>query len=278
MYSLSPTYQRAIDEADYEVIVIENGSSIALHNNDLSRFGRNFRYHYIADAPTSPAFAINLGVSMCEGRYIGIMIDGAHLITPGVIQYALKAFRAFEQPVVVTKYFYLGPGQQGRTISDGYTKEVENKLLESIDWRNNGYQLFDISVFIGEYETGWYKPVFESNCLFLKKSLFDLLGGYEERFNYPGGGFANIDFFQRAAGHCGTQIVCLLGEGSFHQLHGGTVTNALPADKKALVKKYRQQYKSIRGSEWKDLRREMDLIGQRPIQPGKYFQNLRSDK
>jgi hypothetical protein len=40
--------------------------------------------------------------------------------------------------------------------------------------------------------------MFETNCLFMKRSLFEALGGADERFDYPGGGFLNLDIFKRA--------------------------------------------------------------------------------
>ena len=64
----------------------------------------------------------------------------------------------------------------------------------------------------------------ESNCIFVKKETYHRLGGYDEQFDLPGGGFANIDFFKRAAELAETQLVCLLGKDSFHQIHGGTTT------------------------------------------------------
>ena len=41
----------------------------------------------------------------------------------------------------------------------------------------------------------------------------------------PGGGYVNLDFFERVANAPGVNLVTLLGEGSFHQVHGGTTTN-----------------------------------------------------
>jgi hypothetical protein len=46
LYSLSCDYQREVDVDDYEVIVIENGSSEALSSSEVCSFGSNFRYHY----------------------------------------------------------------------------------------------------------------------------------------------------------------------------------------------------------------------------------------
>jgi hypothetical protein len=39
----------------------------------------------------------------------------------------------------------------------------------------------------------------------------------------------------------------IIGEGSFHQLHGGITTNSNGAERLARLDKYRQQYAQIRG-------------------------------
>ena len=43
--SLSPGYQQGIHPDDYEVIVVENGSSAPLGGGLVQSFGRNFRYY-----------------------------------------------------------------------------------------------------------------------------------------------------------------------------------------------------------------------------------------
>ena len=47
----------------------------------------------------------------------------------------------------------------------------------------------------------------------------------DESFSMPGGGFVNLDFFERMVLTPGVTLVTMLGEGSFHQVHGGTTTN-----------------------------------------------------
>jgi hypothetical protein len=89
--------------------------------------------------------------------------------------------------------------------------------------------------------------MFESNCLFLKRSLLMQLGGADERFDYPGGGFLNLDTFKRAVEAIGVTPIQIIGEGSFHQLHGGVTTNSDGEKRAALLEQYREQYARIRG-------------------------------
>jgi hypothetical protein len=75
------------------------------------------------------------------------------------------------------------------------------------------------------------------------------MGGADERFDIPGGGFLNMDLYNEAAAIDGVIPVQLIGEGSFHQLHGGTTTNVSPEERDSKVESYREQYRQIRGRE-----------------------------
>jgi hypothetical protein len=65
----------------------------------------------------------------------------------------------------------------------------------------------------------------ESNALFMPKSMWQELGGLDELFALPGGGLSNHDLFRRACELDGAQLIVLLGEGTFHQIHGGVATS-----------------------------------------------------
>jgi hypothetical protein len=52
------------------------------------------------------------------------------------------------------------------------------------------------------------------------------LGGFDERFISGGGGLVNLDTYVRACELPDSQLIHLLGEGTFHQVHGGFATNA----------------------------------------------------
>lgn len=264
LHSLTRGYQQGIADLNYEVIVVDNGSSEPLGEEYVRSFGRNFSYYLIENAPPSPAYAINFGASKAKGKILAIMIDGAHILTPGILRYAMSAFKIYTKPVVATRYWFLGPGQQGVTIQQGYNKDEEDRLLESIKWPKDGYKLFDIGVFILADETSWTQRPFESNCLFVQKRLFHSIGGADERFDLPGGGFVNLDLYKRALEHRGTTLVSILGEATFHQLHGGTTTNIIPEKRVDLVQTYRDQYKKLRGRDFTVPNKPMQLLGHMP--------------
>ena len=58
----------------------------------------------------------------------------------------------------------------------------------------------------------------------MRENLWNVLGGFDERFRSPGGGFVNLDTLSRAVALPGITAITLLGEGAFHQVHGGIAT------------------------------------------------------
>jgi hypothetical protein len=101
---------------------------------------------------------------------------------------------------------------------------------------------------------GWVQPITESNALFLRRELWEVLGGVDERFNAPGGGLLNLDTFRRALELPDAELVILLGEATFHQLHGGTNTNARPERQRQNEDRWLLEYASIRGHPYATLR------------------------
>jgi hypothetical protein len=266
LHSLSREYQRAIDGLDYEVIVVDNGSREPLGEPFVRQFGESFSYLYLEDAPKSPARAINAGAARARGDVLCIMIDGAHVLTPGILGYATKAFAIYESPVVAPRYWFTGPGQQGETVQSGYDAQAEDRLFEQIGWPGDGYRMFEIGVFITP-QADWMSGFFESNCLFMRRAVFEAIGCANESFDLPGGGFLNLDLMRQAAEQEGVTLVTLLGEATFHQVHGGITTNVAPAERQARVATYREQYRRIRGRDYQIPARTIEYLGRRPDFP-----------
>lgn len=265
LFTLSPAYQRNVDAADYEVIVVDNGSSGPLTATEVAQFGPQFHSLRIDQAPPSPAAAINRGVALSKAPFVGIMIDGARMATPGVVAMALQCLQGFERAVVGTVGFHLGPDVQMQSISNGYNTAVEDALLDGIDWRNNGYQLFEISALAGSSPTGWLGTINESNLIFLPRGLFDELGGFDERFSLPGGGIVNLDFYRRACELPNSTLLTLLGEATFHQVHGGAMANQPAAELPQRLRACGEEYRRIRGAYFEKSLRTPLLFG--PARP-----------
>ena len=78
-------------------------------------------------------------------------------------------------------------------------------------------------------------------------ALWKELGGFDEAFQCAGGGLANLDLYERALALPDTRLVMLLGEGNFHQVHGGIASNA-PTSNWDL---WHGEYKRIRGRDYR---------------------------
>jgi hypothetical protein len=175
------------------------------------------------------------------------MIDGARLATPGLLAAALDLLRIQPNVAAATLGFHLGPDMQVRSALNGYDQTAEDALLDRIGWPEDGYRLFNVAALAGSSGKGWFGPLNESNGLFLSRAAFLRLGGYEERFDLPGGGYVNLDFFRRVCEDSGLSVVRLLGEATFHQIHGGAATGLHPDELQNQLRRWKAQYQEIRG-------------------------------
>ncbi|KAG1661966.1 Capsule polysaccharide modification protein LipA [Nymphon striatum] len=141
------------------------------------------------------------------------LLDYQALEDKGII----NASKMNDQFIVATHAYHLGDEPQNLSVPSGrYNQLIEDALLETIA---------------------------ESNCIALPRSSAILLGGFDEDFVTLGGGYVNLDFYKRAQNLEGHQLVYLLGEGTFHQVHGGVATNRDDTPHLA----YKEEYIRLRG-------------------------------
>jgi len=257
LHTLSTGYQRRVDAGDYEVIAVDAGSRPALDESLVTAQGPQFCLLRTERAP-SPAGAANAAARQARGAAIGLCIDGARMLSPGLVHGLLTGLRLFPDPVVATLAWHLGPKVQNESILEGYDQTAEDLLLASVDWRADGYELFRISTLAASSAGGWFRPLSESNCMAVTRSAWESLGGLDERFTSAGGGFVNLDFYRRACDRA-EALVMLLGEGTFHQVHGGVATNT-PWDRHP-VEAFHAEYRSIRGHSFTPPTREAVQLG-----------------
>jgi len=241
--SLSPGFQRNITKSEYEVIVVDNGSRRPPTVEQYADLGLDLRVLHVEDPTPSPVAAVNLGLDSSCGAAMGVFIDGARLASPGLLWRTRQALGSDERAVVGARGRYLGPMMQRRSMKYGYNQAVEDALLERIDWTRNGYDLFKVSIFDETSRPTWHSQVGETNALFMRRGLWAELGGFDPAFTTPGGGFVNLDAWERACNLASVSPILLLGEATFHQFHGGVATNSSKQD----VDKFRQEYIAIRG-------------------------------
>src|SRR5664279_1872079 len=140
LHSLSASYQRHIETEDYEVIVVDNGSAPPLNLAVLDGLAGNFRIIRMDPPHPSPVSAVNRGLAEARGNIIGVMIDGARMVTPGLLHFARNGSRLYDRAVVAALTWHLGFDIQGFAIEAGYDKDREDKLLAAIEWPANGYR------------------------------------------------------------------------------------------------------------------------------------------
>lgn len=263
LISLSPVYQDGVAADDYEVILVENRSRRNMDAAAIEALPGNFHY-FLRDEPgVSPAAAINFGFAQARGRFIGLMIDGARMVTPGVVHNVLMAFSLNADAMVAVPGYHLGENEQQFHLTHGYTEEKEQALLDEIDWQRNGYGLFDISCLSGANPNGIFHPFMECNCLFTSVEVFREIGQADERFDLPGGGALNLCIYRKIAMHPRTRSFMLAGEGSFHQLHGGVTTSEV-VKRDDILRRQSDQLTELLGQPFRSPTVEPILLGKIP--------------
>jgi glycosyltransferase involved in cell wall biosynthesis len=230
LLSLTPEYQRGLQSSDYEVIAVDNGSSEPLGEQFVSTFGDHFRYLFFDSSSPSPCAAINFAVKQARYELVMICIDGARILSPGILERTRQMAQTFANPFVYTLGMHLGHTTQNELVTTGYTQSMEDELLESVDWRSDGYRLFQISSVAMSSKKGYFSELSESNCYAMSRNDFLRIGGLNERFHSLGGGLVNLDFFNRVSQDRTLTPIMLLGEATFHQFHGGVATNVAIED------------------------------------------------
>ena len=257
--SLSPAMQRDIEPGDYEVILIDNGSTQTCNEKELKRLLPGLVMYRKQNATVSPVPAVNFGLAVARGDLVGVCIDGARMASPGLLSKALAASRLHRRPVIGTIAFHLGPDVQMESVRHGYNQAIEDKLLARSGWEADGYRLFTISVFAGSSGGGWFELPAESNALFLRAEHWRALGGWDEGFVMPGGGLVNLDTWARVCADPTGELIMLLGEATFHQVHGGIATNLnSPFDL------FHEEYRRLRGRPYERPTRQPLYFGTLP--------------
>ncbi|MFK8049897.1 MAG: glycosyltransferase family 2 protein [Halioglobus sp.] len=265
LLTLAPEFQQGVTADDYEVIVVENSSSDNLPVEKVAKLPSNFRYLLREETAVSPVHAINIAFDMCKAPYICLMIDGARMVSPGIIYNALMAYAISENAVVAVPGYHLGHEEQHLVEGDPNQAETEKALLASVDWQSDGYELFRISTFSGANSHGYLHPLMECNCLFGSAKNYAAIGNADTQFQLHGGGSINLHMYRSLGMLPGTALFVLPGEGSFHQFHGGVTTSSY-RERAEEIERHRVQLHSLWPEGFSSLRRESTLLGRVPPQ------------
>lgn len=245
LHTLTRDYQTNMAGVAYEVLVVDSNSAPPLDSDWVCSHGPEFGHLVVRSDTPTPTLAMNTGVSRSRGQIVACAIDGARMLSPGCIGMMARCHELFEHAFVFTPGYHLGQEPQSKAVLNGYDQRVEDEMLASITWQRNGYQLFDHAVLAGSCDDGLFRPYGESNFFSLPRGAYAKLNGLDEEFISPGGGYVNLDFYQRAMSAPDLVPINLVNEGSFHQFHGGVSTNIPASNQRHQL--FRDEYRRLRG-------------------------------
>ncbi|HEV2642185.1 MAG TPA: CmcI family methyltransferase, partial [Candidatus Elarobacter sp.] len=79
--------------------------------------------------------------------------------------------------------------------------------------------------------------------------------------------YANLELYERLGSASGVTVCTIVGEGSFHQIHGGTTTNQTDAtERRSRVFGYGEHYAELRGRPFKGPGKPIHYVGRMPNQ------------
>jgi hypothetical protein len=172
------------------------------------------------------------------------------MATPSLVWTTLKGLQMFSNPFVCALSWHLGPDIQNNSMQNGYDQTEEDRLLTSINWQDDGYRLFEISTLAPSSRSGFLGGVPpECSWFAMARASFQKIGGFDARFWSPGGGLVNQDLRNRALLVPEVAPVVILGDGVFHQFHGGITTNVKSQELPMTLNLFLEEYSAIRGQE-----------------------------
>ncbi|TXN71797.1 glycosyltransferase, partial [Methylobacterium sp. WL8] len=211
----------------YEIIIIDNGSSCPYDINDIKENNPNTRDSTMIISTKSPISALIHGIAISRGDTVCAFIDAARIASPNLLKLGIMACESSGNVVSGALSYHIGHEPQNISVKKGYNQSIEDSLIALTRWEKDGYELFDISSYDPSSRFGFYSCPAETNSLFMSKEMWSESGGFDSAFVGPGGGLANLDLWKRVCDNRAYKVIMLLGEGTFHQFHGGITTNSL---------------------------------------------------
>ncbi len=239
--------QEGVGPGEVEVIAVENASDRVLGEARAAAALPGVRYVLREEARPSPVPAVHHAAALARGAALAVAVDGARLLSPGVLRLTLAGLRALPGAAVAVPGYHLGSEPQQDSVNKGHDEAADRALLAAVGWPTDGYRLFEVSVWSRSSRRGFLRPLSESNFLALSRAKWEALGGMDLRYDSLGGGKANLDLYKRLLELPDTPLLLLHGEGTFHQVHGGVTTNTPAGEREAVMAAIRAQDLAIRG-------------------------------
>lgn len=168
------TAMRATDYDDYEVLIVDDGST-----EDIESIVREFGYGYMRiDGPGGPALARNRGVERVRGRYV-VFVDADCCVHPDTLRRFAEAFAADPSIDSVMGAYDNDPADPG------FVSQYKNLFHHYVHQANDG----DASTF-------W------AGCGAIRRDVFLKFGGFDEvRYRRPAIEDIELGTWMHAAGY-----------------------------------------------------------------------------
>jgi hypothetical protein len=208
LLSLSEAFQANV-AVSYEIVAIEAPSDDTCGEARARACGKNVRYVELGGTGPWRARALRLGVERCRAPWIGLMLDGAHILTPRVVEHVLLARGFGARPLIVVPEYV--PADESRW---------QGAPLVRLQPGANEYgELLDHARFGPANPNGFLGPLLGASCVFLPRTSFDAVGAADARLDVPGGGALRFDLYARLSRLPDTRLVVLAGEAAMRQPH-----------------------------------------------------------
>jgi len=219
LYSISTAYQRNVSEP-YEIVVAEALSDDVLGEERARALGDDLRYVAVAAGPAWRARSVAEGLEHARAPVVGVFHDGAHIVTPRVLELALEAFRSFEWPLVVVADYVL----DAERVAARGDVDAELEWFSQSAWKGSPYALFENAVYGPACPNGPLSPITGPSVLFFHKQRLAGTAALEPSRDQPGSGAFRLQFYTQLGRLPGTRLVALVGEGAFRQTHPEVAT------------------------------------------------------